>query len=405
MRATCGRIYRSAQSDRREGNEEPTMLTIYRRHKTNCEHRAEGRRYRRCRCPIWVDGMLNGKEIRESLELQNWEKAQERIREWEAEGRPIAAPEQEPVTVEKACRDFLADAESRELQDSTLRKHRQLTNQMIAFAKHEGLLYIKQWEDIEVLRRFRQSWADKGLTVVKKLERLRALLRFAVDSKWIEQNPAMRLKNPLVKSAPTMPFTQRDIVSILAACDQYQGNRKRMRALVLLLRYSGLRIGDAVRLARDRIAGNRLFLYTQKTGVPVWVPLPDFVTEALNAFAPMNNTYYFWSGASSRDGVARTYMARLRRIFELAGIPGGHAHRFRDTFAVELLLSGVPLERVSVLLGHSGTKVTEKHYSPWVKARQEQLEADVMRTWARDPLALAQTKGTPEVHGIQEAVN
>ena len=38
------------------------------------------------------------------------------------------------------------------------------------------------------------------------------------------------------------------------------------------------------------------------------------------------------------------------------------------------------MERVSVLLGHSSIKVTEKHYSPWVRARQEQLEADVKRT-------------------------
>jgi hypothetical protein len=34
-----------------------------------------------------------------------------------------------------------------------------------------------------------------------------------------------------------------------------------------------------------------------------------------------------------------------------------------------------------VLLGHSSIKVTERHYSPWVRARQEQLEADVRRTW------------------------
>jgi integrase len=39
------------------------------------------------------------------------------------------------------------------------------------------------------------------------------------------------------------------------------------------------------------------------------------------------------------------------------------------------------MDRVSVLLGHSSIKVTEKHYSPWVRARQEQLEADVRRTW------------------------
>ena len=43
------------------------------------------------------------------------------------------------------------------------------------------------------------------------------------------------------------------------------------------------------------------------------------------------------------------------------------------------------MERVSVLLGHSSIKVTEKHYSPWVRARQEQLEADVRRTWERSP--------------------
>jgi hypothetical protein len=34
------------------------------------------------------------------------------------------------------------------------------------------------------------------------------------------------------------------------------------------------------------------------------------------------------------------------------------------------------MDRVSALLGHSSIKVTEKHYSPWVWARQEQLEAD-----------------------------
>jgi hypothetical protein len=59
----------------------------------------------------------------------------------------------------------------------------------------------------------------------------------------------------------------------------------------------------------------------------------------------------------------------------------------RDTFAVELLLSGVPLERVSVLLGHQSVKVTEKHYAPWVRARQEQLEADVRRTWETDEIS------------------
>jgi integrase len=40
------------------------------------------------------------------------------------------------------------------------------------------------------------------------------------------------------------------------------------------------------------------------------------------------------------------------------------------------------MERVSVLLGHSSIKITERYYSPWVRARQEELAADVRRSWA-----------------------
>ena len=39
------------------------------------------------------------------------------------------------------------------------------------------------------------------------------------------------------------------------------------------------------------------------------------------------------------------------------------------------------MERVSGLLGHGSIRVTERHYSPWVRARQEQLEADVIGSW------------------------
>jgi integrase len=77
------------------------------------------------------------------------------------------------------------------------------------------------------------------------------------------------------------------------------------------------------------------------------------------------------------------------------------SHRFRDTFAVELLLAGVPIERVSVLLGHQSVRVTERHYNPWVRSRREQLEADVARAWQQDPLLTEKNDenlGTNHVH-------
>jgi integrase len=53
------------------------------------------------------------------------------------------------------------------------------------------------------------------------------------------------------------------------------------------------------------------------------------------------------------------------------------SHRFRHTFAVEMLLAGVPIERVSILLGHRTQRTTEKYYSAWVKERKQRLETEV----------------------------
>src|SRR5438445_13430703 len=161
-----------------------------------------------------------------------------------------------------------------------------------------------------------------------------------------------------------------------------------------------MRIGDADSLTSDRIEGTRLFLYTEKTGVPVNTVLPEFVLKALDATPRVTAKHFFWDGTLNLETIVGSWRKRLSKLFDLAKVPGGHAHRFRDTFAVELLLAGVHIERVSVLLRHQCVGITEKHYSPWVRSRQEQLEADVRNAWARDPLVLSQgevhTRGTLE---------
>jgi len=69
----------------------------------------------------------------------------------------------------------------------------------------------------------------------------------------------------------------------------------------------------------------------------------------------------------------------------------------RDTFAVQLLLAGVPLDQVSLLLGHSSIKITEKHYAPFVKARQQQLE--IKRTHGLgEPSTVADKHGSCDVN-------
>ena len=90
------------------------MLTIYRRHRKSCQHRAKGRKHRHCQCPIWVDGTLGGKEMRESLRVRDWQRAQEMIREWEAEDRRTRQQEHQ-ITIKDAHGKFIADAEAERL--------------------------------------------------------------------------------------------------------------------------------------------------------------------------------------------------------------------------------------------------------------------------------------------------
>jgi integrase len=277
------------------------------------------------------------------------------------------------------------------------------------FAKRKGLRYLKEL-DLPILDQFRSEWKEGPRSTLKKLERLKAFLRFCERRKWIDTNPATYMKAPKVTNCPTLPFTREEMMKILVALDEYANRAgaacgQRLRAFVLLLRYSGMRIGDAVQCGPDRLKGNKLFLYTQKTGVPVRCILPDFVVREIEAAPKRSEHFLFWSGESKLHTAVGVLQQSLQTFFSLAGVSGGHAHRFRDTFAVELLLTGVPLDRVSVLLGHQSIRVTERHYAPWTRSRQEQLEADLQRAWGEDPIALMQTKGTPGVHGRREQIN
>jgi integrase/recombinase XerD len=52
---------------------------------------------------------------------------------------------------------------------------------------------------------------------------------------------------------------------------------------------------------------------------------------------------------------------KLAQVFTTAKVQGRHPHRFRHTFTVELLKKEVPMEEVSILLGHVSVRITEKH--------------------------------------------
>lgn len=352
------------------------MLSLYRRHMKSCPNTM--RSHKKCGCPIWAQGTLHGKWMKKTLDLRNWEAAQKLVREWEA-----GTTQAETMKVEEACDAFTRDCEARQLSAASVGKYKLLAGEL----KREFASWTVGSIGIQDVRAYRERWEMSPISARKKLERLRTFFKFCQESGWARANPAKAIKPPLARPSPTLPFTDDEIAKMLRAVGRFPNwgthganTRARVKAFVNLLRFSGLRIRDATTLSKDKVQSGKLLLYTQKTGTPVWLPLPQSVVGELRRIDE-GGPYYFWTGNGSEKSGVSVWQRTLSKLFEKAGVVNGHAHRFRDTFSVNLLQAGVPLETVSILLGHSSVKVTEKHYAPWVKSRQISLEKSIEKAW------------------------
>lgn len=349
------------------------MLTVWRRHNPE-KCKLTSRLETRCSCPIWVGGSLDGSgEIRKALKTRDWKTALDMVRKWELQREQPHAPTK--TTVAEWRRRFIEDAEGRKLSNETIRKYKHMFDQLEAFATKHTLLFVSDF-DFAACSSFRASWADGPLSSAKKLERLRSALKFAISQEWIKSNPARELKPPKSKPTPTLPYSQDEVERIV----RHAESDPKMLGFIYTMLYAGLRISDAVTLAVSAIdKQGRLHLHTEKTGEAVRVPLPKHVLLALEAVPRANSDYYFWSGHSKVQSTCGVWSRHLATLFKDAKVANGHSHRFRDTFAVRLLEGGVSIENVAKLLGHASIRITEKHYAPWVRSRQDKLEAEMFR--------------------------
>ena len=355
------------------------MLNLYRRHVRKCPN--DSRDNLRCQCPIWMDWTSGSTRLQKSLGIRDWQAAQRRARDMEADGiDAYLTGDSGALTVQKATDDFEADAKNN-IQTSTLKQYKILFVRLNDFCKQRGYVFLKQLGVVQV-REFRNSWTSYSpRTAGKHIERLKRFFSWCVENGWLPESPAKPLKSPRTGETDVIPFSEEEIEKILKACNAYGGpNRERLVVLTKLMLATGLAIGDASMLSKDRVIKNGSGWYVElrraKTGTAVSCPIPNDLGKAFHA---LEGKTPFWSGQSDLEDLTKNWRKIYTKIFKAAGV-AGHPHQFRHTAAKRLLVAGLPVSHVATLLANS-ENIVRKHYSKWIPERQTAFDNAIRAIW------------------------
>lgn len=399
-------------------------VKVYTRHKHTCSKR-ERSDWARCNCMKWLYIYRDGKYKLASAKTRSWERAEQKAREIRDSFDPITQLQRQleqkvqadksQIEIASAGAQFLKEVQRLERADATNAKYKLTLARLEKWcaAQESPITQLAQL-DVATTRQWIHSWAGAPTTLHNQHQRVIAFFNFCIEQGWIKDNPAKKIKKVPRKQEETLPFTREQFDALVEATYYYDSrgrerngnttNSRRARGFIKLLRWSGLRAGDAACLPKDKLRKDgSLFLYQAKVkgkaSAAVYVLLPADVAEELRSVPPSSVThpeYFFWSGRSKRKSEVSNWEKIFGKIVmkaqnlspqlftEHSGEPKrAHLHMLRDTFAVEYLLAGMPLDEVSRLLGHHSVTITQKHYAPWVIERQERLAANQRAAWER----------------------
>jgi len=337
----------------------------------------------------------NGTDIltyRQALAVATaWFKEQDRKLALEEEGETVNFG---PFTVAHAIEAYFKDAERRGVKG--LDRDKQRANAWIIPAFGEMLFVkltrtkIEKWLDMmanspkrlrtkigkeqafaappqtEDEKRARKDSANRVLTILK------AALTFAVDRRLVDSiERPWELVKPYrgTTNARIRFLTQDEQIKLINVCPP--GLQELVKAGLL----TGCRYGELARLqCKDYNPDNgTIFIAESKSGKPRYVYLTDEGKELFDGLALVSDPESpIFTNAITRKsrtgGVTGAWMAHdqvrmMKDACEKAGIEEVSFHELRHTYASMLVNRGCLLSVVAQQLGHSDTRMVEKHYA------------------------------------------
>jgi integrase len=283
-------------------------------------------------------------------------------------------PEQ-PRTLEDAITAFLKAKALEQLAPTTLATYESLLVRT-ALPRLGNRRALRDFSRSD-LERYRDARLKEGVTpttVLRELDRLRALFTWATRQELIPANPAANLRFPRPLEKPKDWLRSPEIHGFLHAC------LEPFATIARFTLFTGLRRREVVYLQREDVdlANNLVQIrrkphlgFRPKSGHERSVPIDPTLRPLLERHlkeevAPAPDAWVF----PQRDGTRRSAATRWFALStqEAAARAGINRrltfHDLRRTYGAMLIEAGVGIYEVSRLLGHADVRITQKVYAP-----------------------------------------
>jgi integrase/recombinase XerC len=222
-------------------------------------------------------------------------------------------------------------------------------------------------------RAFLAARSNDGLSrssMARLMSTLRGFFKF-LDRHDLVHNPGLgAVKSPRPPKAVPKPLDATAAMEALEAAGQLQEEpwlAARDVALFTLLYGCGLRLGEALGMARRDIPQGDTMVITGKGRKQRMVPVLSVVRDAIAEYVTLcpyvlgadGPLFVGARGAKLNPGVVQRQMRRMRPMLGLPETATPHA--LRHSFATHLLAGGGDLRTIQELLGHASLSTTQRY--------------------------------------------